>query len=52
MRKAIRQLDNKELGKERPGGFWDWATGALTFSGGMLFVFGVVSMITFIHFNL
>ncbi|MBX2997847.1 MAG: hypothetical protein KF893_05005 [Caldilineaceae bacterium] len=52
MREAIRQLDKGELGKKRPGGFWDWATGFLTFSGGLTFVLGVISMISFIQFNL
>lgn len=52
MRKAIKQLDEGKLGQERPGGFLDWATGLLTFLGGLVFVIGVVSMILFIQFNL
>lgn len=52
MRKAIKQLDAGTLGQERPGGFWDWATGSLTFLGGFSFILGVVSMILFVQFNL
>lgn len=52
MRKAIKQLDAGKLGQERPGGFWDWAAGSLTFLGGLSFILGVVSMILFVQFNL
>ena len=52
MRKTIRQLDEKKLSQERPGGFWDRTTSWFTFLGGLTFILGVVSMVYFIQYNL
>jgi len=52
LRKAIKQLDNKKLGMERPGGFHDLVTAFLNASGLVLFLFGLVMMISFLTFNL
>lgn len=52
MRRAVQQLDDYKIGQERPGGFWDWATGTLTLLGGLTFIVGVFAMKVFIWFNL
>ena len=52
MRRAVHQLDNRTIGRERLGGFWDWATGKSTVLGGASFIFGIATMIVFVHFNL
>jgi hypothetical protein len=55
LRRAIQQLDAGALTScekmETPGGWFDTITGALNFSGLMLFLCGLGMMITFLGFN-
>lgn len=51
LRRAIKQLDQDKIQSEKPGGWLDCLTGILNFSGGALFLAGLVSIIIFASKN-
>jgi heme exporter protein D len=52
LRKAIQQVDRKEIRQARPGGAFDRVTAGLNVAGGVLFFAGVVSMLCFVKQSL
>lgn len=52
LRKAIKQVDNRTIREERPGGSFDTITAVLNAAGGLLFLVGVISIITFVIANM
>jgi hypothetical protein len=51
MRKAIRQVDNGTIRDERTGGNWAVVTMACNVIGGILFIVGVILLISFVYLN-
>jgi len=52
LRKAIHQVDNGTIQNELPGGLYDRVTAVLNAAGGLLFLFGVISIIIFVSGNI
>jgi len=52
LRWAIKQVDNKNIYNERPGGCYDRITAVLNGLGVLLFIVGVILIICFISQNL
>lgn len=52
LRKAIRQVDDAKIHKNRPGGLFDLITGVLNALGGILFLVGVILAALFAQLNL
>ncbi len=52
LRKTIRQVDSDEIYEQKAGGKWSELVMYLNLLGGLLFFVGVISVVTFIWFNL
>ena len=52
LNKAIEQVDNGTILNEKPGGRWSYIIDGLNALGGILFVIGVILMISFTSANL
>ena len=52
LRKAIHQIDEGKIGKERPGGMFDVLTATCNSIGGILFLLGLIWMVMFVSKNI
>lgn len=52
VRRAIEQVDRREIYIRRPGGTFAFLTDCLNVAGGVLFLAGVIFLIVFVYWNL